>query len=116
MSREVELLRGLYARFNAREMEQVLAALHEQVQWENGMEGGFVEGRDGVRAYWTRQWAILSPHVEPVAFSQGPDGEIAVEVRQVVRDLAGNLLFDRMVDHIFHFENGLVKRFAIGAA
>ena len=58
MSNEVELLRQLYARFNAREMEAVLAAMHENVHWANGMEGGFVEGREGVRAYWTRQWAM----------------------------------------------------------
>jgi hypothetical protein len=30
------------ARFNARDMETVLAALHEDVLWANGMEGGHV--------------------------------------------------------------------------
>ena len=71
MSQEIELLRRLYAGFNAREMESVLAAMHEDVLWANGMEGGYVNGREGVRAYWTRQWATIDPHVEPVAFSAG---------------------------------------------
>lgn len=48
-----ELLGRLYDRFNARDMEAVLAALHPDVVWANGMDGGHVHGRDGVRSYWT---------------------------------------------------------------
>jgi len=59
--------------------EAVLSAMHEDVIWANGMEGGYVRGRDEV-----------------------------VEVRQVVRDRSGT-------GHIFHFENGLIKRFDIRA-
>jgi ketosteroid isomerase-like protein len=33
-----EHLRHLYDRFNARDMESVLAAMHEDVVWANGME------------------------------------------------------------------------------
>jgi ketosteroid isomerase-like protein len=113
MSSEVELLKHVYERFNARDMETVLAAMHEDVVWANGMEGGHVHGRDGVRSYWTRQWAIVDPHVDPVGFSVGPDGEIIIEVHQVVHDLAGRLLVDQSVGHIFRVENGQIKRFDI---
>jgi len=113
MPDEVELLKRVYALFNARDMENVLAAMHEDVVWANGMEGGHVHGREGVRSYWTRQWAMIHPHVEPVEFTRGPDGEIVVEVHQVVRDLEGNLLVDQMVGHLFRMENGLVTRFDI---
>jgi hypothetical protein len=116
MSDEVELLRGVYKRFNARDMERVLAAMHEDVIWANGMEGGHVHGRNEVRSYWTRQWAMIDPHVEPVAFTNGPGGEVIVEVHQVVRDLNGDLLADKMVGHVFRIENGLVKRFDIRGA
>ncbi len=44
MSREVQLLKLLYDRFNARDMEAVLAAMHEDVMSANGMEGGHVHG------------------------------------------------------------------------
>ena len=71
MQEKIELLNYVYKRFNARDMEAVLAALHEDVMWANGMEGGHVQGRDAVRAYWTRQWAMVDPHVEPVSFSKG---------------------------------------------
>jgi ketosteroid isomerase-like protein len=116
MSPEVELLKRIYERFNARDMETVLAALHEDVVWANGMDGGHVLRREGVRDYWTRQWAMVAPQVEPVEFSSGPEGELVVEVHQVVRDLDGNLLVDQMVGHIFRIENGLVKRFDIRGA
>ena len=115
MSDEVELLKRLYHQFNARDIVSVLSAMHEDVIWANGMEGGHVRGRRGVRDYWTRQWAMIDPHVEPVAFSTGSAGEVVVEVHQVVRDRAGNLLVDQMVGHIFQIEDGLVKRFDIRA-
>ena len=116
MSDEVDLLKRVYDRFNARDMETLLAAMHEDVIWANGMEGGHVHGRDEVRSYWTHQWTMIDPHVEPVAFARGPQGEVLVEVHQVVCDLNGNLLADKMVGHVFRIENGFVKRFDIRGA
>jgi hypothetical protein len=113
MSDHVEILKRLYDRFNARDMESLLAAMHEDVIWANGMEGGHVHGRDEVRAYWTRQWAMIDPRVEPVSFSSGTEGEIVVDVHAVVRDLDGNILDDKMVGHVFRIENGLITRFDI---
>jgi ketosteroid isomerase-like protein len=113
MSDGVELLKRLYGLFNARDMEAVLACMHEDVIWANGMAGGHVYGRDSVRDYWTRQWAMIDPHVEPLEFSEGPEGELIAEVHAVVRDLNGTPLVDQMVGHLFRIENGLVKRFDI---
>src|SRR5271165_939050 len=113
MSSEVDLLKDVYARFNTRDMEAVLAAMHEEVAWANGWEGGHVHGRDGVRDYWMRQWAVLDPHV-PAGFSIGSEGQVVVDVHQVVHDLEGKLLVDQMVVHIFRFEDGLIRRFDIG--
>jgi hypothetical protein len=113
MPDEVELLRRVYALFNGREMESVLAAMHPEVVWANGMEGGYVQGRDEVRSYWTRQWAMIDPHVEPVEILPDGKGEIVVKVHQVVRDLEGNLLVDKQVTHVFQVRNGLIQRFDI---
>jgi ketosteroid isomerase-like protein len=110
---EILLLERLYRQFNTREIENVLAVLHEDVAWANGMEGGHVHGRDGVRHYWKRQWAMIDPNVEPTGFSRGAHGEVVVEVHQSVRDLSGRPLSDRIVGHIFRIENGLVTRFDI---
>jgi nuclear transport factor 2 (NTF2) superfamily protein len=113
MSREEDLLKRVYAGFNSRDMDGVLAAMHADVLWANGMEGGHVRGRDGVRSYWRRQWRSVEPHVEPLAFSAGPDGRLLVEVHQTVRDRNGNLLSDGIVGHIFQIEDGLIRRFDI---
>ncbi len=115
MADEIELLKRVYDRFNARDMEAVLAAMHDDIMWANGMEGGHVHGRDGVRSYWTRQWAVIDPHVEPVSFSCS-EGQVTVEVHQVVRDLEGNLLTDKIVGHVFRIEGGLIRRFDIRGA
>ena len=109
-------LTRLYEQFNARAMDALLASMAEDVMWANAMEGGHEHGREAVRSYWTRQWAMVDPHVEPVGFSINPDGGVAVEVHQVVHDLAGNLLVDQMVGHIFQIEDGLIKRFDIRGA
>jgi ketosteroid isomerase-like protein len=113
MSIDVERLKQVYDSFNARDVEAVLAVLHPDVTWANGMEGGYVHGRDAVRSYWTRQWAAIDPRVEPTGFSTSSDGAIVVEVHQTVRDLEGTVLVDRMVGHMFRFENGLITRFDI---
>lgn len=113
MPSDTELLEHLYNRFNARDMEALLAAMHRDVVWANGMEGGHVYGHDGVREYWTRQWAMIDPHVEPADFSASADGTTDVNVHATVRDLKGGLLSDRMVVHIFRIEDGLITRFDI---
>ena len=56
---------------------------------------------------------MIDPHVELTEFSIRPEGEVIIEVHQVVRDLNGNLLTDKMVGHMFRIENGLIKRFDI---
>lgn len=107
------LLAGAYADFNARRMDAVLARLHPQVEWANGMEGGHEHGREAVRAYWTRQWAILDPHVDPLAIRPADEGLWIVEVHQVVHDMQGNLLVDTIVHHAYRFADGLIARMDI---
>ena len=104
----IALLQRTYAAFNARDLETALAAMHPDVTWPNGMEGGSVHGHGGIREYWTRQWAAIDPSVTPVGYRHEPDGRVAVEVRQQVRDRAGKPLFDGMVRHVYRFRDGLV--------
>ena len=108
-SASTELLKRAYAAFNAREIEAALATMKPDVVWPNGMEGGVVHGHEGVRAYWTRQWGILNPHVDPVAFDEDESGRIVVGVHQVVHDNSGKLLLDRMVEHVYTIEDGLIR-------
>ena len=117
---DIQTIRRIYGCFNARDIDGVLAVLTDDVAWANGMDGGHVHGVQAVRDYWTRQWALVSPHVEPVAF-QTPDNDVVVvEVIQSVFDLDGQPLQgqahglkDKTVMHIFRIEDGKVARFDI---
>ncbi len=113
MDDEHEILRGAYRDFNARNLDAVLARMTKDVEWPNGWEGGFVYGQDGVRDYWTRQWAALDPHVEPVEIHKLEDGRFAVKVHQVVHDREHNLLFDGFVRHVYRLRGGLIVRMDI---
>jgi hypothetical protein len=108
-----ELLTKTYQAFNARDIEAVLAVMHPEVDWPNGMEGGRVYGHEGLRDYWTRQWGLIDPHVEPLDFTPEADGRIGVEVHQVVRDLEGRILSDSMVQHVYLIQAGLIMSMEI---
>ena len=120
MDDDVKVLERLYDRFNARDIDGVLVALTEDVAWANGMDGGHVHGREAVREYWTRQWAMVDSHVEPVGFRRTEDGAIVAEVVQTIRDLDGKPLEgqthglkDKTVGHVFRLREGRVARFDI---
>jgi hypothetical protein len=115
MTAEQTVLERTYAAFNARDIGTVLAMMDPDVRWPNGMEGGTVVGHAAVRAYWTRQWGVIDPRVEPRGFAVEPDGRVAVTVRQVVRDLAGTLLREATVQHVYAFESGLITSMEIRA-
>jgi len=106
---EIELLRVAYAAFNARDINAALATMTPDVAWPKAFKGGFVQGPQAVRAYWTEQWSEIDPHVEPVSFHPEDGGRILVVVHQVVHDLAGAVLADEQVGHRFTMQHGLIQ-------
>lgn len=120
MADNIAVIKSMYECFNARDIDGVIDALTDDVEWANAMEGGHVHGHEGVRDYWTRQWAIVNPHVEPVSFKSASDNSIVVEVDQTIFDLDGkplhehtNQLKNKMVQHIFYLEDDKVNRFDV---
>jgi ketosteroid isomerase-like protein len=111
----IERIAGAYAAFNQRDIDSALSVMHADVEWENGMEGGFVRGHDAVRSYWTGQWQLLDPTVEPIALTEDDTGRIVVTAHQVVRDRAGTLLVDQHVRHVYSLRDGLVSRMEIAS-
>jgi len=107
------LIATAYTAFNDRDIETVLALMHPDVDWPNGMEGGRVQGRAAVREYWLRQWGMVNPHVSPVAIADNQAGQTVVTVRQVVRDLQGAVLSDQRLKHIYSISGGLIERMDI---
>ena len=112
----VQLLTEAYRGFNAREIDAVLALMHDDVDWPNGMEGGRVHGHQQVRDYWTRQWGMINPRVDPVSFQSSGGNQTTVLVHQLVRGLDGSVLLDQMVQHVYTLEDGLIRRMDIVVA
>jgi ketosteroid isomerase-like protein len=108
-----ELLASAYKHFNARDIDAVLNLMHPDVDWPNAMERCLAHGHAEVRDYWTRQWAVLDPYVEPTDFTPETDGRTIVQVHQVVRDLAGKVLLDHMVQHVYLVQDGLIRSMEI---
>jgi hypothetical protein len=85
------------------------------VAWPNLLDGVVIHGRDEVRAYWERQFAMMDPRVDPVGFTTDGD-ELAVTVHQVVRDLDGNVLTEGDAVHTYAFAGDLVTSMRAAAA
>lgn len=105
------LLTRLYEAFNRKDIEAVVASLHPDVDWPNLLDGGRIHGRDAVRDYWARQFAIISPEATPIAFEPLPDGRLAVKIHYVVRAADGGGLWnDEVTANLYSFLDGLVSR------
>jgi hypothetical protein len=78
------------------------------VDWPNAWEGGRVHGHGEVRDYWSRQWSVIDPSVEPVAFNVRPDGRVAVTRWYAARTEA--VLAEGRVVHVYTLRDGLIAR------
>jgi hypothetical protein len=116
MTQQHDLIRKIYAAFNARDIPTILATFDPQVRWSRAWEGDYAIGHAQVRAYWLRQWQEVNPHVEPTGFAQRPDGRLEVAVQQLVKDMQGQVLFDGPVKHLYTIEDGLIKQMDIEQA
>ena len=114
MSSNQQFLPNLYDAFNKREIETIISLMRPDVKWANGLEGGFVYGRDAVREYWTNQFKDIQPELETLRFETDEKNRNVVTVHQIIRDLQGNLLADATVQQIFTIENGLISLYEIG--
>ncbi len=114
MSLNQQLLQNLYDAFNNRELETIISVMHPDVKWANGVDGGFVYGRDAVREYWTNQYQVIQVQLETLKFETDEKNRNVVTVHQIVRDLQGNLLADMTVKQIFTIENDSIVLYEIG--
>ena len=112
MSDHEAFLRRLYELHGARDVEGALAMFTDDVEWPDVAGGRTLHGKDEVRAYWTKQFAEIDPHVEPTAIEVDGDAA-AVTVHQVVRALDGTLLREATVTHTYSFHGDLVRRMAV---
>jgi hypothetical protein len=107
------LISKAYAAFNARDIDAALSTFHPNVEWPKAFEGGYVNGHDEIRKYWTRQWAEINPIVTPIEITKMEDDKVVVKIHQIVKDLDGHILFNGIVKHIYTIENSLLRKMDI---
>lgn len=113
MRAQHDLIRKIYAAFNARDIPAILATFDPQVRWSRAWEGDYAVGHEEVRDYWLRQWQELNPHVGPTAIREVGEGKLEVAVHQLVKDMQGQVLFDGHVTHLYTLQDGLIKQMDI---
>ena len=107
------LIAQAYSAFNRRDIDSALALMSKNVSWPKASEGGRVVGREEIRSYWTRQWKEFDPHVEPLEVIEHEGGITEVKVHQLVKSLAGDVLSDSEVWHVYTIADGLIERMDI---
>jgi ketosteroid isomerase-like protein len=115
MSQEnVEILRRGYEAFNRRDIDAALEGMHSEVEWPNVLEGTTIRGHDAIRDYWTKQFQLTDPEVEPEEFIEAGE-RLVVVVHQVVRDQQGDPLVDHRVGHVYVFRDNKIARMDVYA-
>lgn len=108
-----DLIKKAYSGFNSRDIDKALSTFHPNVQWPKAFEGGYVNGHDEIRAYWTRQWTEINGIVEPIKITERDIQKYEVTVHQLVKDLQEKVLFDGIIKHIFTVQDDLLVRMDI---
>jgi ketosteroid isomerase-like protein len=107
------LLTRVYEAYNRRDFAAFSALLALDVDWPNQIEGGRLVGHDAVAAYWAANDKVIKVDSAPVSFTTLPDSRIAVDLNQIVRNLAGQIWSDSCVRHIFTLRDGKISRMDI---
>ncbi len=112
-ARRREVIEALCDAFNERDIDAALSHLAPGVDWPNGMTAGRIHGRDAVRQYWLARWRDADPVVKPMRIDFAADDTVRVRVDQLVRDLAGKILQNGQVEHVYTFDGAFIVRMMI---
>lgn len=111
----IDVVEGVYEAVGEGDLERIIAALHEDVEWiepEGGRYGGTYHGPDDVMenlfAELGDEWAEFS--VEPERFVVNGDTVVALVTHHGVHAESGER-FDAPIADVWDLEDGKVTRF-----
>ena len=108
-----ELVRQMYAAYNSRNADALLALLTDDVDWPDGTAR--MHGKAALRDYWLDQWSRVHTYDEPGEPVPLGDGLIAVQVSQTVLTPDGSPVSTARFVHLFQLRVGLAARLDIEA-
>jgi nuclear transport factor 2 (NTF2) superfamily protein len=106
-----DLVRRMYAAYNGRDAEGLLALLTDDADWPDGQVR--LHGKDELRDYWRRQWTRTHTHDEPSEPVDLGGGRIAVRVDQTVCTPDGTPVSTGRFRHLFQIRDGFAARLDI---
>ena len=104
------LLTKVYDAYNRRDFAALSACLTPDTDWPDLVEGGRLIGPEALGAYWARNDKMITVDIAVVSIATLPDGRVAADVNQIVRNLAGQVWSDTCERHIFTLRDGRVAR------
>ena len=104
-----DVILAAYKSYNERDIDALLELMCEDVNWANALTGDRIRGRAEMREVWLLQWTSLEVETEPIRIYE-EDGRTVVLVREIMREVGGQLLLDQEMEHVFTFRDGLVER------
>ena len=104
------LLTKVYDAYNRRDFAAFSAFLTPDINWPDSVEGGRLIGPNALGAYWARNDKSITVDIAVVSIAALPDGRVAAEVNQIVRNLAGQVWSDTCERHVFTLRDGMVAR------
>jgi hypothetical protein len=107
---EHEVILEAYRSYNARDIDAVLALMCDDVNWQNGMTGDRIKGREALRTLWLLQWSSINPTSEVLDVYEEADGRTVVRVRQMLHEPGGLLLLDQKIEQVYTLRDGLIAR------
>jgi len=104
------LLTKVYEAYNRRDFAALSAFLAPDTNWPDMVEGGRLVGPTALSDYWARNDKMITVDIAMVSVTALPDGRVAAEVNQIVRNLAGQVWSDTCERHIFTLCDGMIAR------
>ncbi|WP_436488805.1 hypothetical protein [Chitinophaga sp. ARDCPP14] len=112
-SKRVKIIGNLYTALNEKRVRDSLAFLHENVLWPTSDPEKFLEGHAAVKSNWKELWKTTTENIQPISFSVLESKDILIDAHVIVRDLNMAVKEDYKTQHLFEFDNDLIKRIDI---
>ena len=109
MMNEIDTVRRMYDAYNARQMDDALAGLHVDVEWDGGSEG-MLHGKQAVERHWRSQWQDVDAKVY-IRSRAWKNSSLVLQVGLEVATSRG--VSEQRIQNVITFRDGLVASLRI---
>lgn len=108
MGERIARLARMYEAFNRKDIDDLMASIHPDVEWPNFIAGGMIRSQQALRAYWADQFAMVDPEASPIEYLPLSNDSVRVKIHYVIRSASGGIWTDEIRTNTFRFRDGLV--------